>query len=67
MSTVTPTALERGMLLDGAVQPLDGDSLTITNPGTGELGRRPGARLGLATMCIGVGQGIAALIEKTED
>jgi acetyl-CoA acetyltransferase len=41
--------------------------LTITNPGTGELGRRPGVRLGLATMCIGVGQGIAALIEKTED
>jgi 3-oxoadipyl-CoA thiolase len=32
-----------------------------------ELGRRPGARLGLATMCIGVGQGIAALIEKAED
>jgi 3-oxoadipyl-CoA thiolase len=31
-----------------------------------ELGRRPGARLGLATMCIGVGQGIAALIERTE-
>jgi 3-oxoadipyl-CoA thiolase len=32
-----------------------------------ELGRRPGTRLGLATMCIGVGQGIAALIEKAED
>jgi 3-oxoadipyl-CoA thiolase len=32
-----------------------------------ELGRRPGARLGLATMCIGVGQGIAALVEKAED
>jgi acetyl-CoA acetyltransferase len=31
-----------------------------------ELGRRPDARLGLATMCIGVGQGIAALIEKAE-
>jgi 3-oxoadipyl-CoA thiolase len=31
-----------------------------------ELGRRPQARLGLATMCIGVGQGIAALIEKAE-
>ena len=29
-----------------------------------ELGRRPGARLGLATMCIGVGQGIAALVGK---
>jgi acetyl-CoA acyltransferase len=32
-----------------------------------ELGRRPGARLGLATMCIGVGQGIAALVERAED
>jgi acetyl-CoA acyltransferase len=32
-----------------------------------ELHRRPRARLGLATMCIGVGQGIAALVEKAED
>jgi acetyl-CoA acetyltransferase len=32
-----------------------------------ELQRRPSARLGLATMCIGVGQGIAALVEKAED
>jgi 3-oxoadipyl-CoA thiolase len=31
-----------------------------------ELGRRPGARLGLATMCIGVGQGIALLIERVQ-
>jgi len=29
-----------------------------------ELGRRPRARYGLATMCIGVGQGIATVIEK---
>jgi 3-oxoadipyl-CoA thiolase len=29
-----------------------------------ELGRRPDARIGLATMCIGVGQGIALAIEK---
>jgi acetyl-CoA acyltransferase len=29
-----------------------------------ELHRRPGATLGLATMCIGVGQGIALVVEK---
>jgi acyl-CoA reductase-like NAD-dependent aldehyde dehydrogenase len=29
--------LERGVFLDGAVQPVEGDTLTITNPGTGEL------------------------------
>lgn len=29
-----------------------------------ELQRRPDARYGLATMCIGVGQGIAAVLEK---
>jgi acetyl-CoA acetyltransferase len=28
--------------------------------------RRRGARYGLATMCIGVGQGIAAVFESTE-
>jgi len=31
-----------------------------------ELNRRPHARLGLATMCIGVGQGIAALLKVEE-
>ena len=36
MSTVTE-ALERGVFLDGAVQPVEGDTLTILNPGTGEL------------------------------
>ena len=30
-----------------------------------ELHRRPGARQGLASMCIGVGQGIALLLERT--
>jgi acyl-CoA reductase-like NAD-dependent aldehyde dehydrogenase len=30
------TALERGVFLDGAVQPIAGETLTITNPGTGE-------------------------------
>jgi 3-oxoadipyl-CoA thiolase len=29
-----------------------------------ELGRRPDARYGLATMCIGVGQGIAMVVER---
>jgi 3-oxoadipyl-CoA thiolase len=29
-----------------------------------ELGRRPAAQFGLATMCIGVGQGIAVVVEK---
>jgi acetyl-CoA acetyltransferase len=29
-----------------------------------EMQRRPDARYGLATMCIGVGQGIATVIEK---
>jgi len=36
MSTVTET-LERGVFLDGEVQPVEGDTLTILNPGTGEL------------------------------
>ena len=30
-----------------------------------EMARRPDVRLGLATMCIGVGQGIAAIFERT--
>lgn len=30
-------ALARGVLIDGVVAPLDGDTLAITNPGTGEL------------------------------
>lgn len=31
-----------------------------------EMRRRPESKLGLATMCIGVGQGIATIIEKVE-
>jgi acetyl-CoA acetyltransferase len=31
-----------------------------------ELERRPDARLGLVAMCIGVGQGIALLVEKAK-
>ena len=30
-----------------------------------EMGRRPDTQFGLATMCIGVGQGIAMVVEKT--
>src|SRR3954452_7661198 len=32
----TATVLERGIFVDGAVQPIAGDVLTIANPGTGE-------------------------------
>lgn len=32
-----------------------------------EMNRRPDARYGLATMCIGVGQGIATIIEKVNE
>jgi len=31
-----------------------------------ELRKRPEARYGLATMCIGVGQGIATIVEKVD-
>ncbi|MBA2510703.1 MAG: 3-oxoadipyl-CoA thiolase, partial [Rubrobacteraceae bacterium] len=31
-----------------------------------ELGRREDVQFGLATMCIGVGQGIAMVVEKVE-
>ncbi len=31
-----------------------------------EMGRRPEVRFGLATLCIGVGQGIAMVVEKPE-
>jgi acyl-CoA reductase-like NAD-dependent aldehyde dehydrogenase len=34
--SATATALERGVFVDGAVQPIAGEALTITNPGTGE-------------------------------
>jgi acyl-CoA reductase-like NAD-dependent aldehyde dehydrogenase len=36
MSTAAAT-LERGIFLDGAVRPVEGETLTIINPGTGEL------------------------------
>jgi succinate-semialdehyde dehydrogenase/glutarate-semialdehyde dehydrogenase len=37
MSATDTTALERGVFMDGALQPLDGEALEIRNPGTGEL------------------------------
>src|ERR671930_890895 len=46
MTTATSTALERGVFLDGAPQPIDGDTLAITNPGTGELVGRATAATG---------------------
>jgi acyl-CoA reductase-like NAD-dependent aldehyde dehydrogenase len=36
MSATAVTALERGIFLEGTVQPVTGATLTITNPGTGE-------------------------------
>ena len=37
MSAIVGGALERGIFVDGRAQPLEGEALTITNPGTGEL------------------------------
>ncbi|HEY9746483.1 MAG TPA: thiolase family protein [Oculatellaceae cyanobacterium] len=44
--------------------PLGASGSRILTTLTHELQRRPHARYGLATMCIGVGQGIATVIEK---
>lgn len=43
--------------------PLGASGARIISALAYELRRRPGARYGLATMCIGVGQGISAVIE----
>jgi acetyl-CoA acetyltransferase len=45
--------------------PLGASGARITSTLAHEM-RRRGARYGLATMCIGVGQGIAAVFEATE-
>jgi succinate-semialdehyde dehydrogenase/glutarate-semialdehyde dehydrogenase len=37
MSAIVGGALERGVFVDGRAQALEGEALTITNPGTGEL------------------------------
>ncbi len=46
--------------------PLGASGARILSTLVYELHRRPLARYGLATMCIGVGQGIATVIEKME-
>lgn len=46
--------------------PLGASGARILGALTYELQRRPNARYGLATMCIGVGQGIATIIEKMD-
>ena len=46
--------------------PLGASGARILTTLVHELDKREGARYGLATMCIGVGQGIATIIEKIE-
>ena len=46
--------------------PLGASGARILSTLVYELHRRPQARYGLATMCIGVGQGIATVIEKVD-
>lgn len=46
--------------------PLGASGARILTTLVHELGRRPKAKYGLAAMCIGVGQGIATIIEKSE-
>jgi acetyl-CoA C-acetyltransferase len=57
---------ERVNVNGGAIalgHPLGASGARLVATLTHELGRR-GGRYGLATMCIGVGQGIAAIIER---
>jgi acetyl-CoA acetyltransferase len=44
--------------------PLGASGARILTTLVHEMGRREDARFGLATMCIGVGQGIAMVVEK---
>src|SRR5215218_6053309 len=46
--------------------PLGASGARILTTLVHEMGRRPDVRFGLATMCIGVGQGIAMVLEKVE-
>ncbi len=49
----TAAALQRGVFVDGAVRPLEGPGLEITNPGTGELvGRVTRADAGLVDRAV---------------
>jgi 3-oxoadipyl-CoA thiolase len=65
----------RELGLDPAIVNVNGGAIAIGHPlgasgarilGTlaHELQRRPGARYGLASLCIGVGQGVSVIIEK---
>lgn len=52
-TTTTTTALRRGAFIDGVVLPIEGDPLTITNPGTGELvGHVSSATAGTADVAV---------------
>ena len=44
--------------------PLGGSGARILTTLLHEMGLRPDVELGLATMCIGVGQGMAMVVEK---
>ena len=46
--------------------PLGASGARILTTLVHEMNRRPDVRFGLATMCIGVGQGIAMVVEKVE-
>ncbi|CAA9462176.1 MAG: 3-ketoacyl-CoA thiolase @ Acetyl-CoA acetyltransferase [uncultured Rubrobacteraceae bacterium] len=46
--------------------PLGASGTRILTTLVHEMGRRPKVQFGLATMCIGVGQGIAMVVEKVE-
>jgi acetyl-CoA C-acetyltransferase len=61
--------LDRVNVLGGAIalgHPLGCSGARIATTLTHEL-RRSGSRYGLATMCIGVGQGVAALLERVDE
>jgi acetyl-CoA acetyltransferase len=44
--------------------PLGASGARILTTLVHEMGRRDGAEIGLATMCIGVGQGISMVLER---
>ena len=55
MSAIVGGALERGIFVDGRGQALEGEALTITNPGTGELvGRAASASSEAVDAAVGV-------------
>jgi acyl-CoA reductase-like NAD-dependent aldehyde dehydrogenase len=60
--TTAASVLERGTFVDGAVQPIAGETLTITNPGTGETVGRV-TKAGAAAVDGAVRSAHAALAE----